>query len=440
MFHLRLLFPLDPLAVVVALTASIACESNAPPSGPAPSGTAPFVEFTVAFGEPPLVGEVRVSPYPDTIGWRYRVEIPGADAIEGIAEGTVSIPYRMESLGSHRVRVELIGPHQPVVIEKRLVVTDPDSDFEVLDLLPVEEIWPGSSSLSPEGIVTDFYGFDLYVANYSTGEIVRVDAATFEPHSEPRFRLAPGVEGLALTPSGQRLLAIHKHDLFSMISIPDASIVWVETGQGGSYVEVLDESHALVSGFPLRSLNLLERRIEHQAAPFNAGHFAVDRTRGRVAVSNRSDDSVELLDFLSLSSIRLIPLAPLHPTEVAFDPDEDKLYVVARDDAGEGWFLVVDPSSGARLATIAIGAGSCSGYCAANPVATFAEGRYVAFEQSSSVLVVDTDLDQPGYRFGSAPDGVVGGPAGVAAARDSDVLFVLGGPYDALTKIRLRNP
>ena len=122
---------------------------------------------------------------------------------------------------------------------------------------------------------------------------------------------------------------------------------------------------------------------------------------------------------------------------MAFDPHEDKVYVVAID-GEETTFLVLDPATGARLASIPLGRGACSGYCAANPVATFGSGRYVAFEQPGSVLVVDTELDQPRYRFGVPPVGVRAGPAGVAAQPDSDILYVLGGPYDALTKIRLR--
>ena len=423
---------------LVALGALFACDTSGP-TVPPPSGPAPAVEFDARFGDPPLAGSLHLTPSPKTLGWRYRVEgiASGGGVHAGALDGPVSIPYRFESLGSHRIRVELTGPEGVVEVEKRLVVTDPASDFVVLDLLPVEEIWPDESALSPEGIAIDHYGVYLYVGNYTTGEVVQVDAWSLEPLAERRYQLLPGVEGLALTPSSQRLLAIHKHDFFSVASTDDRSIVWQQVGLQGHFVGVLDESHALVSGYVLTSVNLASQMIEHRADAFHARHFAIDRSRGRVAVSNLSGKSLDLLALPALETIRSIPLGPLWPQQVAFDPHENKVYVVAFD-GEETTFLVLDPSTGARLASIPLGPGACSGYCAANPVATFGSGRYVAFEQPGSVLVVDTELDQPRHRFGVPPVGVRAGPAGVAAQPDSDILYVLGGPYDALTKIRLR--
>jgi hypothetical protein len=65
----------------------------------------------------------------------------------------------------------------------------------------------------------------------------------------------------------------------------------------------------------------------------------------------------------------------------------------------------------------------------------------VAFELGGTVSVVDTAIDHPRYRFdpGSL---AFGGPSGVAAHPESDILYVLGGntPTWRLYKIRLRNP
>lgn len=426
-------------ALAVAAAISAGCDSSSSPAAPIASGLAPHVEFDALFGEPPLAGTVRLTPFSNSVGWRYRVEGLGEEAFEGSIEAAVSLPYRFETVGSHQVRIELIGLDDPVVVEKRLVVTDPDSDFEVLDLLPVEEIWPEARGVTPEGIVLDPRGVVLYVADFATSVVVEVDAWTLEPSVERRVQLGPLVEGLDLTPSGQRLLAAHKQSMFSATWLRGEAPDWQAEGIGEHYVEVLDESHALVSGLPLVLVNLDRREIEHEALPFHARHFAVDRERGRVAVSNLSDRAIEILELPSLETLRTIPLDPFHSALVAFDPHENKAYAVAEDEAGLAWFLVFDPTTGVRLSTTPLGSPGCSGFCVANPVTTFGEGRFVAFEQPSSVLVVDTALDQPRYRFGAPPIGVVGGPAGVAAQPGSDLLYVLGGPYEALTKIRLRD-
>ncbi|HUF90046.1 MAG TPA: hypothetical protein VMR66_08700 [Gemmatimonadota bacterium] len=427
-------------ALAVAAAISAGCDSSSSPAAPTASGLAPHVEFDVSFGEAPLTGTLRLTPFQNSVGWRYRVEGLGEEPVEGAIEDAVSLAYRFESVGSHRVRVEVIGDDDPVVVEKRLVVTDPDSDFEVLGLLPVEEIWSGGGATLPEGIVLDAREVYLYVADYPRGEVVEIDAGTMEPSNvERRFHLLAGAEGLDLTPSGQLLLAAHKQSMFSATWLRGDAPGWQTEGIGEHYVEVLDESHALVSGLPLVLVNLDRREVEHEAASFHARHFAVDRQRGRVAVANLSDGAIEILELPSLEALRTIPLDPFHSALVAFDPHEDKAYAVAEDEAGLAWFLVFNPTTGARLSTTPLGTPGCSGFCAANPVTTFGEGRFVAFEQPSSVLVVDTALDQPRYRFGTPPIGVIGGPAGVAAQRGSDLLYVLGGPYEALTKIRLRD-
>lgn len=38
--------------LIAILVAFLACDSSGPPTGPVPSGPAPFVEFDVTFGEP----------------------------------------------------------------------------------------------------------------------------------------------------------------------------------------------------------------------------------------------------------------------------------------------------------------------------------------------------------------------------------------------------
>jgi hypothetical protein len=69
---------------------------------------------------------------------------------------------------------------------------------------------------------------------------------------------------------------------------------------------------------------------------------------------------------------------------------------------------------------------------------SFASRRYVAFELGGAVMVVDTTLDLPRYRFGLRGYDY-DEPSGVAAHPDYDILYVLG-PAGRFFKLRLRNP
>jgi outer membrane protein assembly factor BamB len=113
------------------------------------------------------------------------------------------------------------------------------------------------------------------------------------------------------------------------------------------------------------------------------------------------------------------------------------MYVFGRDDSGVR-FLALDPSTGEVITSMSLGGSGCGIFCVANPVVTFASGRYIAFELGGAVIVVDTALDLPRYRFDLGGDDY-DEPSGVAAHPDSDILYVLG-PAGSLFKIRLRSP
>jgi hypothetical protein len=103
-------------------------------------------------------------------------------------------------------------------------------------------------------------------------------------------------------------------------------------------------------------------------------------------------------------------------------------------------FLALDPTTGDVITSLFVPGIGCGIFCAANPIVTFASGRFMAFELGGEVMVVDTALDLPRYQFGLGGTGYdYDEPSGVAAHPDSDILYVLG-PAGRLFKLRLRNP
>lgn len=425
-----------------------ACGSD-DPSGPArPSGPEPAVLVDHDFGEPPVEGTLRIIPGSGTAGWSYRVDAipPETTDRAGDLNAPVAVPYRFESHGVHLIRVELIGPEGPVIVEKAIVVLDPESDFEVLAQRPVEEIWPDAAlhdALYPEGIVMDPDGRWLYAANYPSGELVRINPATLEVVD--RLQLARQLEGLSVTPTGDRLFAVHKGIGLSVVDLSSFTATSMPASVAhGHFIQALDQVYALVSGSGLFARVDMERGVvEENAAHVGAHpHFDVfpDGQRVVAGVSPWQElPFLEILSLPSLSSLRSIPIEELASIQiVAVDPAGDRLYVIGRR-GGETRFVLVDADTGEVLTSTGLGSKAC--VCVANPVVTYASGRYIAFEHGGSVVVVDTELDLPRYLF-EPGDPLAGGPSGVAAHPDSDILYVLGGSHPTLRlyKIRLRNP
>jgi DNA-binding beta-propeller fold protein YncE len=363
----------------------------------------------------------------------------------GELDAVITIPYRFEVPGVHVIRVELFGPGEPIVIEKAIVVVDPESDFEILAQRPVDEIWPDAALngvLFPEGIVMAPDGRWLYAANYTSGELVRIDPVTLEVAD--RLQLSHQLEGLSVTPSGDRLFAVHKGIGLSLVDLSSFTATTLSAFVAeGHFIQALDQAHALVSGQAFARVDMDRRAAEDTAPPLGAHpHFALFPDGQRVVAGVSPWQEVPSLEVLSLPSLNPLHSIPIHELSsiqmVAVDPAGGRLYAIGWRD-GESRFVLVDAITEKVLATMSLGPKSC--VCAANPVVTFASGRYIAFERGGSVVVVDTEIDVPRYLF--EPGGPLGdGPSGVAAQADSDVLFVLGGnhPVLRLYKIRLRNP
>jgi DNA-binding beta-propeller fold protein YncE len=391
---------------------------------------------------------LRLVPAEPGADWRYRIETIPAGTLEreGPVEGLVAIPYRFDVPGVHFVRVELAGPEGDVVVQKAIVVIDPESDFEILAQRPIDEIWPVGENESPEGIVMDPSGQWLYAAQYRSGELVRIDPQTLEVVG--RVVLGPQLEGLAVDPTGDRLFGIHKNAGLSVVDLASLTSVHLDDASG-YYIKVVDASQALFGGNALLGRVNLDTRETHWES-LAAGHFSVfpdgDRFVSFVYSSSSSgvpeSGSLEIFSLPGLAPLLSIPLENLvDAVHVAVDPTGDLIYALGQTDS-EVRFLTFDATTGEAITSMSVAGSRCGIYCVANPVVKFASGRYIAFERGGAVMVVDTGPDLPRYRFN--PGGydelyALTPPAGVAAHPDSDVLYVLG-PAGRLFKIRVRNP
>ena len=401
-------------------------------------GPAPAVALDRAFGESPLIGQLRIMPLPGSGRWRWSVASLGEQRSmrQGTTDGPVSLPYRYDTPGVHPIRIELSGSQGSVVIEELAIVHDQVTDLEVVSQRNLAEI-PVDS---PEGLAIDPQGEALYTAPYPAAEVLRLDAGTLEivdRLSLPRFR----VQGLAVTPSGGRLLSVHEKQGLSVIDLEAFEVMDIQA-PGRGWVRAWDDEAALVTdygagtGDGLRRVGFVELRIEGTADGFIPGAFDFDRTRAFLAVVNNSTNAVDILETGALTRVRSISLDEFRPFYVAFDPTESVLYILADGDSEGDRFFLVEAASGNVLRSVALDPAE-GGVISYNPSTTFSGGRYVALSYGSSVLIVDTQLDIPRYRL-DPEEGENAFWSSVAAVPESDFLYVLTSPGGSIRRIRVR--
>jgi hypothetical protein len=413
---------------------------------PAPEGPAPVVSIDLAFGKAPVRGFLRIVPPPGSKSWKWRIEELGGDpgGLVGIVDRPVAVPYEYEDPGAHEILVQLTGPEGTRVVKEWVVVDDP-TGYQVIVSRPIEEILGNGS---PEGIAVNPDGFSIYVSDFRDGEIAQLDSRTFA--TLKTVNVTPSAEGLDITPSGSRLLVAHKNGHVTVLRLPELVIETELDRMAGFFIEALDESTFLSAGqIPLVLVDWMDGRTLAQTDR-DAWHFAVSSDGARAAalelpdfagpgLPNTRPPSLWIHALPSLSVIEHIVFDELFDADqIAWDPDGIHLYVLGENLERESQMLIVDSATGAITSSFGVEVPVC-GWCVANPVTSFGNGRYIAFERWSSVLVVDTEIDRPRYLFGGPP---IHGfqPAGVAATEGSYELYVLGGPDRSVYRLHFVEP
>ncbi|MGH7587208.1 MAG: hypothetical protein ACRELU_01315 [Gemmatimonadota bacterium] len=398
---------------------ALGCEDSAV-APPEPSGPEPEFTVSIGFGDPPVQGFARLSPSPESLFWRYSIDIDedGSPDRSGVLGQEIDFAYTFSSVGVHRIRAELVGPSGAVTRERVVVVNDPGDGIQVLAQRRIDQ------SSGFEGIAVDRSGDLLFASDFGLGRIHPLSTVDLSPLASP-LEVQTGPEGLAVIPSDSLLLVSHKRFYFTVIALPSLEIRRVIENPGGSFVSgffvrALTDERALVgtsSGFRLLSI---EDGTTLAEAPFrNAWHFAVSPDGQTLALTQSLEGAADSLHVLTLPDLtRLLSFRlPVVARIVAFDPD-GQLHVLGWDEDFDWRFLVVDPMTGEVGTSMVLESQGCIlGFCAANPAAVSSSGRYIAFEQFPGIIIVDTEVDLPLYRFEHA--------GSVAAAPTGDVFFVL---------------
>ncbi len=399
---------------------ALACEGDGTVA-PEPMGPEPDFSVSVGFGDPPVEGFARLTPTPESRSWRYELDLDddGIADHSGILEREIAFRYALSTVGVHRIRVALEGPTGTVTRERVVVVNDPEDGIQVLAQrqIPVED----PSVTGFEGIAVDRSGEVLFASSFSDGKIYPLSTVDLSPIADP-VEVATGPEGLSVIPSDSLLVVSHKRFFLTVITLPSLEVRRViEPGDflSGFFVHALTDDEALVgTSSGLRLLSLEDGATLAEAPIRNAWHFDIAPDGGTVALTQNLEGAADSLHLLALPGLNLLRSfqLPVIGRIVAFDSD-GRLYVMGWDDEGRR-FLVVDPLTGEIATDMALDSQGCIlGLCAANPAAVSSSGRYVAFEQYPGVIIVDTGLDLPLYRFEHG--------GSVAASPSGDVFFVL---------------
>ena len=402
------------LLLLVALATACNWSGSKPTEPPlfptVPSGPRPVISMSLAFGESPLEGELRLSPSSETANWLYAVDVDedGAADHSGTLTREVGFGYRFSTPGVHGVRVSLTGPGGIETITVPAIV----NDLTAIRVLAQRAFTGGAANAIFEGITTNRAGTSLYVGDFFNSTIYRLDPGDLRPLAPPlvlpridddRGFVAGGPEGLAVTPSDTLLLVAHKLFGLSVVAIPTLEPRRSLRMAGEYFIHAVDDADALSTA--RGGLDLIDTNtggtVRSLAVP-NTWHFAVSFASQVVAALNSSGPAaVHLANLVDLQQIARVELpGAIEADVVAFDPAGDRLYVMGRDGQGSRFYLVDVPSRTVLL-NLPLGLGACGAFCVANPVATSRGGRFVAMEQGGGVYFIDTTLDLPRYYVGT---------------------------------------
>lgn len=429
---------------------------------------APAVTATLGFGDSPVIGEIVLQPtiVEGAALWRYAIDLEAGGAVdyEGNVAARVSVPYRYEGIGPHRIRIELTRGEERRTIEEFVVVNDP----QAIEVLGGGDI-PSSGSNQNTGIAVDRGGEFVYAARGNEKIIHRLNANTLAVEATLELgRFGHALEGLSTAPDEDLLYGIDQRSRFFVIRTPDLEELQVFQADGAqAHVHAVGDRKAYVSrGTTFSLLDTQSGVVLKVLDPPETGvlDFSLSPDGSRIAlltVRREGFDGPVHTELLLLTSGDLMPLwrvtvensdppdLPAGATpandSVAFSAVGDRIYVVrildgagALDELNQWDFLVLDAADGRLLRRMTLGHGCDSGSCrsAANPVAVSMDGRFVAITTGLGAFFVDRELGLPLYR--TPLDEFQIYCCDVASSPVRDEFYFNSLDLDRVTKLRIR--
>lgn len=384
-----------------------ACSDGTGPIPP-PPGTAPTVDTSVGFGDPPVSGTVTIRRQDLTEAWSFSVDLDSdgdAEASGEVRQGA-DVPFEFSTPGIHRIRVELSLAGDRFQTERLVIVNDPEAS-EVVRTVSIPADDEIQRSLEGITIGEGSTGLELYTAMSLAKRVFRLDPVTLEVRaeislvSENVFTL----EGMDLDPTGDFLYVVAKNQALISLATPDLTLAQILGVAGVAFtVHALSPGMVLAGGEGAVSLvDVKDGTILNSRQLQGAVNFAVSSDGNMLALIQRPS-FIRFLRVPGLSDLGMTELPTgFQAFVVAFEPSGEKLYVLGNEPvvSGRVRFITIHTATAQIVTDQPLEeCGLCLSFTIANPYATSFDGRFVVFPTGLGAYLVDTSLDLPLFRTG----------------------------------------
>ncbi|MEV6653048.1 serine/threonine-protein kinase [Streptomyces sp. NPDC051219] len=285
---------------------------------------------------------------------------------------------------------------------------------------------------SPHGVAASPDGRQGYVANFTSGSVSVIDAATNRTVGSP-IPVGDAPEGVAVSPDGRRVYVTNSSS--GSVSVIDATrnrtvgspIPVGDTPEG---VDVSpDGSRVYVANGSSRSVSVIDTATNRTVgSPVSVGRFpqgvVVSPDGRRVYVTNLGSASMSVIDTATNRTVGSPVSVGRFPDGVDVSPDGRRVYVA---NGSSRSVSVIDTATN-RTVGSPVSVGDTPAGVAASPDGSRV---YVANGNSSSVSVIDTATNRT---VGSAVS-VGSRPAGVAVSPDGRRVYVTNGSSRSVSVI-----
>lgn len=386
-----------------ALPFAVTCSSSSSgsPFGlPVPSDILELAT-TLAFGDAPVAGELRIRAATALTGWTYTVDLEGDGAIEesGGLHWGVSVPYSFSTMGVHRIVVVLERRGETHRSEHLVVVNDATA-------VGLEDAVDLGASVEPDAMALDEEHDRLFVVDTRNFVLFNLRLNDLLPRWNIQL---PGVEfpdggwiptqGVVL--SGDSLYIDIGDSLITVDAARQLVLENLADAHWGQFILRRSDGRLYIGGFA--GIGVVDpgtgsttRSLAREN--FDGGHFSLSPNEEILAfLSFDPEYTLHFLDAETLVEIRSVALGDIgFPFAVAFHPQGDRVYVFSE---GNAWHMMVVEVASARIVKdIVIARGPVFFLSGLMPVAPSHDGRFVVLPTPLGTFFIDTTIDHPRYR------------------------------------------